>query len=104
MQESTNHSHSTTVRITWNIPSIFRKHTGGDSDVELEVADASFQTALKELLMMHPGLAAHFDPESSKPHSYISIFHNDQQIMDLESAISLKDNDELIIVAALAGG
>ena len=104
MQESTNHSHSTTVRITWNIPSIFRKHTGGNSDVELEVADASFQTALKELLTMHPGLAAHFDPSSSKPHSYISIFHNDQQINDLSIARALRDGDELVIVPALAGG
>jgi molybdopterin converting factor small subunit len=104
MQESTNHSHSTTARITWNIPSIFRQHTGGNSDVELEVADASFQTALKSLLAMYPGLAEHFDPDSRKPQSYISMFHNDLQITDLESDISLKDHDELLIVAALAGG
>lgn len=104
MLESTDLKLPQSVRITWSIPSIFRQHTDGKSEIELEVADASFRTALKALLTIYPGLAAHFDPGSSKPQSYISMFHNDQQITDLERPISLNDHDELIIVAALAGG
>lgn len=92
------------VRITWNIPSIFRQHTGGNSDIEMEITDARFRTALHTLLTLYPSLAAHFDADSIKPQSYISLFHNDRQITDLETAITLKDNDELLIVAALAGG
>lgn len=104
MKDSVDHNELATIRITWSIPSLFRQHTDGHSEVQVEISEPEVLPALKKLISKYPGLANHFSEETGKPQSYISIFHNDQQVVDIGQAETLRDGDELLLVPALSGG
>lgn len=92
------------IRIVWNIPAMLRTASNGNSEVEVVLQNASYQEALNSLIALYPGLAEHFDIETAKPRSYLSIFRNEEQVVDFSGTIPLQDRDELLIVPALAGG
>jgi molybdopterin converting factor small subunit len=92
------------IRIVWNIPAMLRTVSNGNAEVEVALQNASYQEALTNLIALYPGFAEHFDIETAKPRSYLSIFHNDEQVTDFSGTIPIRDRDELLIVPALAGG
>ncbi|XZE20061.1 hypothetical protein SH449x_005396 [Pirellulaceae bacterium SH449] len=104
MKDSVDQKEQSSIQITWCIPSLFRQHTDGHSEVQVEISEPEVLPALKILVAKYPGLANHFSDETGKPQSYISIFHNDQQVVDIGQAKTLRDGDELLLVPALSGG
>lgn len=104
MKDSLDHKERAPIRITWSIPSLFRQYTDGQSEVQVEISEPEISLALNKLVSQYPGLANHFYEETGKPQSYISIFHNDQQVVDIGQTRKLRDGDELLLVPALSGG
>lgn len=92
------------TRVVWIIPAMLRTASNGNAEVAIVLQTPSYHEAVKQLIALHPGIAEHFDSETLKPRSYISIFHNDEQLLDISSDTPIRDRDELLIVPALAGG
>lgn len=93
-----------TIRVVWIIPAMLRTASDGNSEVAIALQNPSYQEAVKQLITLYPGIAEHFDVETFRPRSYISIFHNDEQLVDFSTGTPIRDRDELLIVPALAGG
>lgn len=93
-----------TIRVVWNIPAMLRGAANGNSEVEVVLQDPSYREALNNLITLYPSFAEYFDVESAQPRSYLSIFHNAEQVTDFSETIPIRDGDELLIVPALAGG
>lgn len=95
---------SPTIRIVWNIPALLRHIANGQAEVDIKIQTSTYRQALNHLIELYPGFSEHFDVESAKPRSYLSIFLNNEQLSDFTASIALRDRDELLIVPALAGG
>lgn len=93
-----------TIRIVWNIPAMLRTAANGNAEVEVFLQNACYREALNNLIALYPSFVEYFDVESAQPRSYLSIFHNAEQITDFSETIPIRDGDELLIVPALAGG
>lgn len=83
---------------------MLRTASNGNSEVEVVLQAPSYQEALRNLIALYPGFAEYFDVTSAQPRSFLSIFHNAEQITDFSDTITIRDRDELLIVPALAGG
>jgi len=69
------------------------------------VAASSVRTALEALVTRMPSLKSHVIDDSGHLQPYVNLFVDNQQITDLDSdAVALKNDSELLIVSALAGG
>jgi|JI9StandDraft_1071089.scaffolds.fasta_scaffold01615_6 molybdopterin converting factor small subunit len=90
--------------VIWQIPAMLRTASLGNGEVKVVIQHGSYKEALAQLLALYPSFADHFDSETGKPRSYISIFHNDEQLTDFSNVTLLQNRDELLIVPALAGG
>ena len=95
---------SPSIRVVWYIPAMLRNNSNGQSEIEFDIQTPTYQQAFKYLVELYPGFAEHFDVESARPRSYLSIFHNNEQLTDFSAATFLRDRDEILIVPALAGG
>ena len=85
------------------IPTVMRRHTEGDRVVAVEAA--TVQAAMEELGKRYPSFAAELFEEDGSLRSYINLFVNDTNIRDRKGPETpLNENDEIIIVPALAGG
>ena len=83
---------------------MLRDISSGKADIQMDIQPATYKQAFNHLIELYPGFAEHFDPESARPRSYLSIFRNSEQLTDFSATICLLDRDELLIVPALAGG
>ena len=91
------------MSITIRIPPPLRKFTAGTESVE---------SAAKNLLELFDGLEQKFPgikqnlctPEG-KPHRFVNIYVNDEDIRFLGGAnYAFKDGDEVLLVPSIAGG
>ncbi|MEY5027167.1 MAG: Sulfur carrier protein CysO [Verrucomicrobiota bacterium] len=85
------------------IPTPLRKLTS-----ELEVVQASGTTiaeVLASLEKAYPGLKERICDDAGQIRRFVNVFVNDEDIRFLEeSATPVKENDEISIVPAIAGG
>jgi molybdopterin converting factor small subunit len=88
------------VRI--HIPTPMRPHTDGLAVVE--VAANTVGSALQELGRKFPGLTQRLF-ENGQVRRFVNVYLNDEDIRYLENLeTAVKDNDELSIIPAVAGG
>jgi len=86
-----------------HIPTPLRKITHDEGVVE--VAPTTVSGVLEELQSRYPGIKERLTDESGALRRSLNIYVNDEDIRFLQNQETvLKDGDEIIIMAATAGG
>lgn len=85
------------------IPAQIRQVTEGTAEVAVDVDSVS--KALNELEIRYPGMKGRLRDESGTLRRFVNLFVNGEDTRFLNGVdTSLKDGDELSIVAQVAGG
>ncbi len=86
-----------------NVPTPLRKMTNGDSEVSVEASTVG--ELIANLDSEFNGISDKLLDEKGEIRRYVNIFVNDEDIRFLDGkSTSLKDEDEVSIVPAIAGG
>lgn len=85
------------------VPTILRKHTGGERAVE--GSGATLRQVLDDLEARHPGLRGAVIGENGDIHRFMNIYLNDEDVRFLGSLDApVAEGDVLSILPAVAGG
>jgi molybdopterin synthase sulfur carrier subunit len=85
------------------IPTPLRKITNGSDEVVAEGANIS--ELIEDLEKNYPGIKERICEESGELRRFVNLYLNDEDIRFKENLeTTLKDNDELSIIPAIAGG
>ncbi|MBI3975783.1 MAG: MoaD/ThiS family protein [Armatimonadetes bacterium] len=85
------------------VPSPLRRHTGGQSRVE--VPGATVGEVLGNLTTAFPGLSGQILDEAGQVRAYINVFVNGNEIRTLRGqATPVGAGDEVSVIPAMAGG
>lgn len=85
------------------IPTILRKHTGGERAVDGE--GATLRELIDDLDRKHPGMRSAVLNETGDLHRFLNMYLNDEDVRFLGSLETpVKDGDVLSILPAVAGG
>jgi molybdopterin synthase sulfur carrier subunit len=91
------------MSVTLKIPTPLRKMTNGVSDVQ--VAGANLSECIGDLEGQFPGIKERLINDAGELHRFVNIYVNGEDIRFLEGLkTSIKENDEVSIVPAVAGG
>jgi len=86
-----------------HIPPALRKFTQGEEEVQ--VGGANVGELLRNLESSYPGIGERILDESGAVRRFVNIFVADEDIRFLDNlGTPVKDNDEVSIVPAIAGG
>lgn len=86
-----------------HIPPALRKFTQGEEEVS--VGGANVAELLKNLESSYPGIGERILDENGAVRRFVNIFVADEDIRFLDNlGTPVKDNDEVSIVPAIAGG
>jgi sulfur-carrier protein len=87
---------------TVRIPTVLRKHTGGESKVPAD--GSTVREVFDELVARHPGLAGDlFDGDAVR--GFINVYVDDEDVRYLDGLDSkVAPDDEIAIMPAVAGG
>ncbi len=89
--------------ITVKLASPFRRHTGGAESITCSVD--SLGQLFTELEQRFPGLTRHLVTETGEPRPFLNIYVNEEDIRFLGgAAYRFVDNDEVLLLPAVAGG
>ena len=89
------------------IPSPLRNLTNGERKVNLEVDNnvPSIENIILALNNLYPGILGKILDDQNQLHKYVNIFIDGEDVRYLDGINTLiKDNDEISIVPAVAGG
>ena len=89
------------------IPSPLRNLTNGERKVNLEVDNnmPSIENIILALNNLYPGILGKILDDQNQLHKYVNIFIDGEDVRYLDGINTLiKDNDEMSIVPAVAGG
>jgi MoaD family protein len=90
-----------TVRV--RLPTILRKHAGGEAQVEGH--GATLREVLSDLERRYPGITRNVVTEDGGLHRFVNVYVNDEDVRylgSLETAVS--EGDTVSILPAVAGG
>ena len=91
------------MAVTVRVPGPLRRLTDGRPEVEVE--GSTVGQALESLDSRHPGFRSRLYDEAGRLRQFINVYLNDSDIRFGEGLETpLKENDELSIVPAVAGG
>jgi molybdopterin synthase sulfur carrier subunit len=91
------------MAVTVRIPTVLRKHTGGEAVVRGE--GDTVAALLADLRSRHAALADAITTEGGALAGFINVYLNDEDIRYLDGAdTALADGDELSLLPAVAGG
>lgn len=91
------------MSVTLKIPTPLRKMTNGVSAVQ--VAGANLVECIGDLEGQFPGIKERLINDEGELHRFVNIYVNGEDIRFLEGLkTSIKENDEVSIVPAVAGG
>lgn len=91
------------MSIEVRIPTVLRKHTGGERAVSGD--GATIAALLDDLDVRHPGLRASVLGADGKLARFINMYVNDEDVRYLQALDTpVKDGDTLSILPAVAGG
>jgi molybdopterin synthase sulfur carrier subunit len=85
------------------LPTIMRKHTGGEAQVE--GAGSTIREVLADLESRYEGLTRNVVTEDGALHRFVNVYVNDEDIRYLGALeTEVKDGDTVAILPAVAGG
>jgi len=85
------------------VPTIMRKHSGGNASVDADGANLS--ALLDDLEAKYPGITKNIRSEDGGLHRFINIYVNDEDVRYLGSLdAAIKEGDVVSILPAVAGG
>lgn len=85
------------------IPTPLRKITGGSDEVTAEGSTVS--EVIDDLEKNYPGLKERICEEDGSLRRFVNLYLNDEDIRFMDNlSTGLKENDELSIIPAIAGG
>lgn len=93
------------MAVTFHIPAPLREFTGGQNEVEIEMAPVTLGDALSALWILYPGLRDRVATEQGEIREHINIFVGDDDVRftgGLTTRISV--GSEISIVPAISGG
>jgi sulfur-carrier protein len=89
--------------VTVKLPTILRKHAGGQARVEAE--GPTLRDLLADLESRYPGITKNVLTEDGGLHRFINVYVNDEDVRYLGSLeTEVKDGDTVSILPAVAGG
>ena len=91
------------MAIKVRIPTPLRKLTNNEELVEVEASNVG--EAINELQSRYPGIQERLVDESGEIRRFVNVYVNEEDIRFLQNKeTALKDNDEISIIPAIAGG
>jgi molybdopterin synthase sulfur carrier subunit len=91
------------MAVTVKLPTILRKHAGGEAKVDAE--GATLRELLDNLEATHPGITKNVLAEDGGLHRFINVYVNDEDVRYLGSLeTELKEGDTVSLLPAVAGG
>ena len=85
------------------IPTILRKHTGGEKAVPAD--GETVRDLLADLDRRYPGIAGQLLTEDGSLHRFVNVYVNDEDVRFLGALeAKLNDGDSITILPAVAGG
>jgi MoaD family protein len=91
------------MAIEVRVPTILRKHTGGERKVSAD--GATLRELVDDLESRHAGLAAALVGEDGQLHRFVNLYVNDEDVRFLGGLETpLEDGDTVSILPAVAGG
>ena len=91
------------MSVNVKLPTILRKHAGGEARVDAD--GDTLRELLANLESSYPGLTKNVLTEDGGLHRFINVYVNDEDVRYLGSLETpLKDGDTVSILPAVAGG
>ncbi len=91
------------MTITVKLPTLLRRHTGGEPEVEAQAA--TLGELLGDLESRYPGLTQGFRAEDGALQRHVNVYVNGEDVRYMRSLeTGLKDGDTVSILPAVAGG
>jgi MoaD family protein len=85
------------------VPTILRKHTGGEKKVE--AAGGTVREVLADLDARYPGIATQLFTEDGGLHRFVNVYQNDEDIRFLGGLdAEVAEGDVVAVLPAVAGG
>jgi molybdopterin synthase sulfur carrier subunit len=85
------------------LPTILRKHSGGEALVDAE--GATLRDLLSNLESRYPGITKNIVADDGGLHRFINVYVNDEDVRYLGALeTSVKEGDTVSILPAVAGG
>ncbi len=89
--------------VTVKLPTILRKHAGGEAKVSAD--GATLRDMLADLEQRYPGITKNVLSEDGGLHRFINVYVNDEDVRYLGSLeTALDDGDTVSLLPAVAGG
>ena len=91
------------MSVTVKLPTILRKHAGGEAKVP--AAGGTLSAVLSDLESRYPGITKNVLSDDGGLHRFINVYVNDEDVRylgSLETAVS--EGDVVSILPAVAGG
>jgi sulfur-carrier protein len=91
------------MAIEVRVPTVLRKHTGGDRKIVGE--GATLRELIDHLEARHAGLRDNLVGDDGQPHRFVNLYVNDEDVRFLGGLETpLEDGDVVSILPAVAGG
>jgi MoaD family protein len=91
------------MAVTVKLPTILRKHAGGEAKVDAE--GATLRELLSNLETSYPGITKNVLADDGGLHRFINVYVNDEDVRYLGSLeTEITDGDTVSLLPAVAGG
>jgi molybdopterin converting factor small subunit len=91
------------VPVRVNLPTVLRTHAGGAKEVSAD--GSTVGEVLTGIVAEYPGLAGQVIDDDGALHKFVNVYLNDDDVRYLSSLDTpVKDDDEISILPAVAGG
>jgi molybdopterin synthase sulfur carrier subunit len=91
------------MAVSVKVPTILRRHTGGQAVLEAE--GTTVGEVLEDLESRHPGIIASLLDEHGGLHRFVNVYVNDEDVRYLGALeTEVEEGDVLSILPAVAGG
>ena len=91
------------MAVTVKLPTILRKHAGGEAKVDAE--GATLRELLTNLESTYPGITKNVLADDGGLHRFINVYVNDEDVRYLGSLeTELNEGDTVSVLPAVAGG